>query len=112
MARLVEHDVYESISDLIYALHKLGVTMFSNDSMTANPDVIEHSIGSNPDEDGLYQLTDWNGEIVDEEQFTKDELISMLEESIGYRNEEEEAMKVINIFFPQCERGELNTGDY
>jgi len=88
------------------------VAMYGYDGMAANAEVLEHSISLNPDEDGLYQLKNWDDEIVDEEQFTKDELISMLEESIGYRNEEEEAMKVINIFFPQCERGELNTGDY
>lgn len=112
MARLVEHDVYESISDLIHALHQIGRAMFGYDSMLANMEVIEHSIGLEPDKDGMYQLKDWDGRIVDDEQFTKDELLAMLEECNSYQNDENEAMKVINTFFPQCERGELNTGDY
>ena len=112
MSRLVEHDVYESISDLLHALHQLGVAMFGYDGMLTNPGVIEHSIDLDPDEEGLYQLIDWDGRLVDDEKFTKDELISMLEECNGYQSNEEEAMKVINTFFPQCERGELSTGDY
>jgi hypothetical protein len=112
MARLIEHDVYESVSDLVHALHKLGVAMYGYDGMAANAEVLEHSISLNPDEDGLYQLKDWDDEIVDEEQYTKAELTSMLEEINGYQTAEDQAMKVINIFFPQCERGELNTGDY
>ncbi len=112
MARLIEHDVYESVSDIIHALHKLGVAMYGYDGMLANAEVIEHSLGLSPDENGMYQLKDWDDDVVDEGYFTKDELVSMLKESNGYQNEEDEAMKVINVFFPQCERGELNTGDY
>jgi len=112
MARLIDHDVYECVSDLVHALHKLGVAMYGNDGMSANNEEIEHSLHLEPNKDGLYQLRNWDDEVVDEEQYTKEELISMLEESNGYQNDESEAMKVINIFFPQCERGELNTGDY
>jgi hypothetical protein len=86
--------------------------MYGYDGMSANIEEIEHTIASTPDQDGLYQLKNWDDEIIDEEQYTKAQLTSMLEECNGYLNEEQEAMKVINIFFPQCERGELNTGDY
>lgn len=112
MDRMTEHDVYESISDLVHALHQLGVAMFGHDSMSANIEEIEHTIATTPDDNGLYQLKNWDDEIIDEEQYTKDELIRMLEECNGYLSEEHDAMKMINIFFPQCERGELNTGDY
>lgn len=112
MARLVEHDVYESVSDLVHALHELGVAMYGYDGMSANIEELEHTTTSTPDEDGLYQLKNWDDEIIDEEKFTKAELMSMLEEINGYRATEDESMKMINIFFPQCERGELNTGDY
>lgn len=110
--RFTEHDVYESVSDLVHALHKLGVAMYDYDGMLANHEQIEHSIDLPPDGDGLYQLKNWDDEIIDEEKFTKAELISMLEEINGYQAAEDEAMKMINIFFPQCERSELNTGDY
>jgi len=112
MARLVEHDAYESVSDLVHALHKLGVAMYGYDGMSTNIEELKHTIASTPDEDGLYQLKNWDDEIIDEEKFTKAELMSMLEEINGYQAAEDEAMKMINIFFPQCERGELNTGDY
>lgn len=112
MDRFTEHDVYESVSDLVHALHKLGVAMYDYDGMLANLEQIDHSIGLPPNDDGLYQLKDWDDQILDEEKFTKDELISMLEEIKGYQAAEDEAMKVINVFFPQCERIEISTGDY
>lgn len=112
MDKFTEHDVYESVSDLVHALHKLGVAMYNYDGMLANHEQIDHSIDLPPNDDGLYQLKDWDDQILSEERFTKDELVSMLEEINGYQAAEDEAMKVINVFFPQCERFELSTGDY
>jgi hypothetical protein len=48
----------------------------------------------------------------EDEGFTKNSLLSMVEQINAYQAQEDESMKMINIFFPQCERGELNTGDY
>lgn len=112
IGRFTEHDVYEAVSDLVHALHNLGVAMYDYDGMLANHEQIEYSIGLPPSDDGLYQLKDWDDQILNDQKFTKGELVSMLEEIKGYQAEEDEAMNMIHVFFPQCERGELNTGDY
>ena len=49
---------------------------------------------------------------INDEGFTKEELIQMLEEANGYLNDVDKSIEVINIFFPQCDQGDLNTGDY
>lgn len=112
MNNFVEHDVYHFVSDFVRALYKLGVAMYNYDSMLANQDQIEHSLELPPNDDGMYQLKDWDGCLIDDEEYTKDELVSMLNEIKSYQIAEDEAMDMINNFFPHCERGELNTGDY
>ena len=112
MDRFTQHDVYESVSDLIHALYTLGVAMYNYDGMMANQEQIEHTLDSGPNENGVYQLKNWENEILDEEDYSKEQIVELLEEINGYQAEEDDSMKMINLFFPQCERGELNTGDY
>jgi len=110
--KLIEHDVAEFITELLNALQILGAAMFGYDGMQVNLEQIEHTLDSGPNEDGFYQLKNWENEILDEEQYSKDEIISMLNEAQQYRKDENDSMCMINIFFPECDRSDLNTGDY
>jgi hypothetical protein len=112
MARFIEHDIYESVSDFVNAVYELGVAMYSYDNMEFNLEQIENALASEPNEDGEYHLEDGSGLVNEDEGFTKNSLLSMVEQINAYQAQEDESMKMINIFFPQCERGELNTGDY
>jgi hypothetical protein len=112
MDLFTQHDVYECTSDLIHAVHKLGVALFRYDSIEANEEYIEHTLDSGPNESGIYKLKNWENEILDEEEYSRDQIVELLKESKGYQAEIDDALRVINLFFPQCERGELNTGDY
>lgn len=112
MARFIEHDIYESVSDFVNAVYELGVAMYSYDNMAGSLEEIEHTVNSGPNENGVYQLKNWDNEIIDEEEYSKEQMDAMLNEINEYQAQEDESMKIINIFFPQCERGELNTGDY
>jgi hypothetical protein len=112
MERFTQHDVYECVSELIHAVHKLGVAMFRYDNIQANEEYIEHTLDSGPNEGGVYQLKNWENEILDEEEYSREQIVELLKESKGYQAEIDDALKVINLFFPQCERAELNTGDY
>jgi hypothetical protein len=112
MDRFTQHDVYEFTSDLVHALHKLGVAMFNYDSTIADQYELEHTLASGPNHDGFYQLKSLNNEILDDEEYSKEDIVELLEEIIGYQKDEEDSMKLINIFFPECYQGDLNTGDY
>ena len=48
----------------------------------------------------------------DDEGYTTEQINEFIEKYREYQQYEDEAMKMIKVFFPQCERGELNTGDY
>jgi hypothetical protein len=110
--KLIEHDVSECITELLHALHTLGAAMYGYDGMQANLEEIEHTLDSGPNEEGYYELKNWDDEKIDGEQYSKDEIISMLNEAQQYRKDEIESMRMINIFFPDCDRSELNTVDY
>jgi hypothetical protein len=111
MDRFTQHDVYECTSDLVHALHKLGVAMFNYDS-TPDKDKLENILNSGPDQHGVYQLKSLDGEILENDEYSKEEIIYLLEQIIVSEKEEEDSMKIINIFFPECYQGDLNTGNY
>ena len=48
----------------------------------------------------------------DEDGYTKEDLEGYIEEYTDAQRREDEAMKVIRIFFPTHDWWELNTGDY
>jgi hypothetical protein len=112
MDNFTRHDVYECASDLIHAVHQLGVAMFRYDGIEANEEQIEYTLDSGPNESGVYKLKNWVNEIIDEDEYSRERIVELLMESKGYQAEIDDALRVINLFFPQCERGELNTGDY
>jgi hypothetical protein len=105
--RFTEHDINEAINDFLSALNDLSFLMFENDSLPGSEDEISIAIDAGPSEDGFYYIKG-----VDDEKYTKDELTQLLSKYEDLQTGEDKAMKMINIFFPQCERGELNTGDY
>ncbi len=106
MDQFLEHDVYESVSDFIHALYDLGITMYEYDSLPGNEELVEWSLDEENTKDGLHYI---EGE---EEGYTTDQINLLLEKYRKYQADEDEAMKMIRVFFPKCERGELNTGDY
>jgi hypothetical protein len=112
MERFTQHDVYEFVSDFIHAFHDLSVAMFNHDGMLANSEQIRYTIGLGPDEKDFYQLKDTEKNLIDEKKFTKQEITALLEQVNSYESDEDQAMKKIHIFFPYCDRSELNTGDY
>jgi hypothetical protein len=54
----------------------------------------------------LYYVED------DEDGYTKEDLEGYIEEYADAQRRQDEAMKVIRIFFPAHDWWELNTGDY
>ena len=71
----------------------------------SNPDVASELLDKPVNEDG---------KIVSEydEEYTKEEIEDIIKEYDKLMNDQDGYMKVINFFFPQCEPGELGTGDY
>jgi hypothetical protein len=111
MDRFIQHDVYDFVSDLAHALYKLGLAMFNYDSKP-DQDKLEYTLNSGPNQHGVYQLKSLDGEILDDDEYSKEEIIYFLEQIIVSEKEEDDSMKMINIFFPECYQGDLNTGDY
>lgn len=111
MNRFTQHDVYECVSDLTNAVYELGVALFAHAGMEASTEEIEQSIDLGPKENDVYQLVSC-GVSINDEGFTKEELVQMLEEANGYLDDIDKSMEMINLFFPGCNVYDLNTEDY
>lgn len=112
MHPFMQHDCYEVVYDLVVALYRLGDAMHQYDIHPCILEEVEYSLECQPNEDGYYYLRELDGRINDEELYSRQELEQMREEMAEYEEIQRNSMKMINCFFPQCERGELNTGDY
>ena len=106
MDKFLENDAYDSVSDFVHALYSLSITMYEYDNLPGNEEVVEWSLDEENTRDGLHYIEG------DDEGYTSDQINEFLEKYREYQADEDEAMKMIKVFFPQCERGELNTGDY
>jgi len=106
LKRFMEHDCYESLRDFAQALATLSQAMFDQDHLPNNSELIEIALDEGAKSDGLYYVDD------DEEGYTKEEMESFLEQYEDAQRREDEALKVLNIFFPGDRWWELNTGDY
>jgi hypothetical protein len=106
MDKFIENDVYEATSDLLRALNNLSLTMYEYDHLPGHEESVMWSLDEENTRDGLHYIEG------DDEGYTADEINEFLEKYEEYQAYEDKAMKMINVFFPQCERGELNTGDY
>jgi hypothetical protein len=80
--------------------------MFRHDNLPGNEDLIAFALDEENTRDGLHYI---EGE---DEGYTTDQINEFIEKYQEYEAYEDEAMKMIKVFFPQCERGELSTGDY
>jgi hypothetical protein len=112
ITQFTQHDVYNCVSVLLQALDKLGEAMLQYGMLPAEEDYIEHTLDSGPNENGVYQLKDFSGGILDEKEYSGEYLTKCLKQSWDYGAEIDEALEVINLFFPQCEHCELNTFDF
>jgi hypothetical protein len=106
MDKFIENDAYDSVSDLIHALDELSVAMYEYDHLPGNDDLVAFALDEENTRDGLHYIEG------DDEGYTTEQINEFLEKYEEYQVYEDKAMKMINVFFPQCERGELNTGDY
>lgn len=106
MDRFLENDTYDAVSDFIHALYDLSIVMYEYDNLPGNEESVMSALDEENVSDGLHYIED------DEEGYTKDQINEFIEKYREYQAREDEAMKMIKVFFPQCERGELNTGDY
>ena len=104
--KFIKNDVYEATSDLLHALNNLSVAMFRHDNLPGNEDLVAFALDEENTRDGLHYIEG------DDEGYTTDQINEFLEKYQEYEACEDEAMKMIKVFFPQCERGELSTGDY
>lgn len=104
--RLMEHDCYEAVRDFAQALATLSEAMFDWDHLPHNPEMLEIALDDGAKSDGLYYVED------DEDGYTKEDLEGYIEEYADCQIRGDAALKIIHVFFPECEWGELNTGDY
>jgi hypothetical protein len=106
ITKFTEHDYYDAVGEFAGALAQLSGAMFDWDHLPHNDEMIGITLDEGPKEDGLYYIDD------EEEGYTKEEMEDFLEQFADCQSRGDAALKVIHSFFPQCEWGELNTGDY
>lgn len=104
--RFMEHDCYESVKDFAQALAALSGAMYDWDHLPHNPDMLHVALSEGAKSDGLYYVED------DENGYSKEDLERYIEEFADAQKRQDEAMKVLRIFFPTHDWWELNTGDY
>jgi hypothetical protein len=106
MNKFTEHDYYDATSDFLHALSDLSIAMYEYDNLPGNVETVEWALNENNIRDGLHYIED------EDDGYTTEQINEFIEKYREYQQYEDEAMKMIKVFFPQCERGELNTGDY
>jgi hypothetical protein len=107
ISKFTDHDVSEAVNDFLTALHELSYLMYEYDNLRGNVETVSTAIDSGPSEDGFYYIED-----EDDVGYTESEIKELLNDYNELQAGEDKAMKMIKVFFPQCQRGELNTGDY
>lgn len=80
--------------------------MYAYDNLPGNEESVEWALDEENTRDGLHYIEG------DDEGYTTDKINEFLEKYRENQADVDEAMKMIKVFFPQCERGDLNTGDY
>jgi len=110
--KFTEHDCYETVSDFLHAVHDLGQAMSASDNVHPYGDCLEHTLDAGPGDDGLFYIKSWDDELLDDEGYSREDLTDMVDRYRQSQEAEETALKMVRVFFPQCERAELNTGDY
>lgn len=106
MNKFLTNDVYDSVSDLLHALNQLGTAIYKYDHLPGNEELAIFALKNQNVDDGLYYIEG------DEMGYTEHEIQEFIDQYQEYREQQDKAMNMIRVFFPQCERGELDTGDY
>lgn len=106
ISKFTEHDYYDLLADFAEALEQLSQAMFQYAHLPYDEYAINIALDDGPKSDGLYYVDG------DNEGLTKEEIEEFLEQYTDCQNRGDDALKVINAFFPQCQWGDLNTGDY
>jgi hypothetical protein len=104
--QFTEKDVLKVVKFFLKALDDLSLAMFEFDHLPGSFDSINQALNKENIKDGLHYI-----EGVDE-GYTTDEINQLIIEYDFNNDNLNEALEKIRIFFPQCEIGELNTGDY
>lgn len=110
--KFTQHDCYDAIEYLLGAINNLGQVFFDRDHLPGNIEYVEMALDRGPDDDGLYYIKDYDDDKVDDEGYQREQLEDIKDEFIYADEREKEAAKMINIFFPDLDISELNTGDY
>ena len=101
----LDHD--NLVEDLINNLYLTGIGLSDWALIPLDNQDIAYELLDKPvNEDGKIVYED------DGEEYTKEEIEDIIKEYDKLGNDQDGYMKVINFFFPQCEPGELGTGDY
>ena len=100
-----DHD--HLVEDLINNLDLTGSVFFDWAHMPLDNENVAYELLDKPaNEDGKIVHED------DGKEYTKGEIEEIIKEYDKLLNDQDGYMKVINFFFPQCEPGDLGTGDY
>jgi len=106
ISQFTEKDVLKVVKFFLKALDDLSLAMFEFDHLPGSFESINQALNKENIKDGLHYI---EGE---DEGYTTDEINQLIIEYDFNNDNLNEALKKIRIFFPQCEIGELNTGDY
>ena len=107
VAEFTKLDHNNLVEDLISNLDLTGGSLFEWDHLPLdNPDFADELLSEPVNEDDKIVGEDTG------EEYTKGEIEDIIKEYDKLDDDQDGYMKVINFFFPQCELGELNTGDY
>ena len=106
MYKFLENDAYECVSDFVHALHELSLNMYEYDNLPGNEELVELALDDTNTRNGLHYIEG------DNKGYSNREIQELIAKYHDLRRQEDEAMKMIKVFFPHCDRGELNTGDY
>ena len=106
ISQFTEKDVLKVVKFFLKTLDDLSLAMFEFDHLPGSFESINQALNKENIKDGLHYI---EGE---DEGYTTDEINQLIIEYDFNNDNLNEALEKIRIFFPQCEIGELNTGDY
>jgi hypothetical protein len=107
-----QHDCYDVLEDLLSALDQLSQAFSNWHYLPGNLEFIEKSLDQGPDNDGLYYIRDDFDDLIVSQGYELEEIENFKSQFIEAEEMEEEAVKMIRVFFPDIDISELNTGDY
>ena len=104
--QFTEKDVLKVVKFFLKALDDLSLAIFDFDQLPGSFESIGQALNKENIKDGLHYIEGEN------EGYTTNEINQLIIKYDFNNDNLNEALEKIRIFFPQCEIGELNTGDY